>query len=218
MAAVWALEIACTEKFVLLALADNANDDGSCWPSIDTLATKTSLSTRTVRYALKRLSETGHLAIKQRFGSSNVFHVTPARGAALHPMQDAPDAPTPATGAGSGLHVVQGTPARGAPRTIKEPSVEPSRNQESALTRASRLPEDFILTPERKAVAEKEGVDAERTFATFVDYWRAASGGKARKHDWDATWRNWCRRQSDTTRAPARKTRFAQAMEVLNRA
>ena len=63
--------------------------------------------------------------------------------------------------------------------------------------RASRLPDDFELTEKRRLVAEAEKLPAERTFAKFSDYWRAASGARARKHDWDATWRNWCRTEAD---------------------
>jgi hypothetical protein len=62
---------------------------------------------------------------------------------------------------------------------------------------ATRLGEDFGLTEERKAYATAERLDPERTFAKFTDYWKAASGAKARKHDWDATWRNWCRTETD---------------------
>ncbi len=64
-----------------------------------------------------------------------------------------------------------------------------------AARSATRLPADFELTPERRAVAESEACDPDRTFAEFCDHWRAASGANARKMDWDATWRNWCRRQ-----------------------
>lgn len=64
----------------------------------------------------------------------------------------------------------------------------------------TRLPEDFTLTPERCAVAEAEGVDAPRAFASFTDYWRGVAGAKGRKLDWDATWRNWCRKDADTRR------------------
>jgi hypothetical protein len=53
------------------------------------------------------------------------------------------------------------------------------------------------LTPERRAIAETEKANAEREFASFTDHWRAASGANARKHDWDAAWRNWCRRAAD---------------------
>lgn len=67
-------------------------------------------------------------------------------------------------------------------------------------TRASRIPDDFELTDERREVAEAEQVPAERTFASFCDHWRSAGGQKARKVDWDATWRNWCRREADFSR------------------
>lgn len=72
---------------------------------------------------------------------------------------------------------------------------------------ATRLPDDFELTDERRLVAEAEKLPAERTFAKFVDYWRAASGSKARKHDWDATWRNWCRTEADRPRGNGVATR-----------
>lgn len=87
---------------------------------------------------------------------------------------------------------------------------------------AQRIPDDFELTDERRLVAEAERLPAERTFAKFVDYWRAASGAKARKHDWDAAWRNWCRTEADFrprgsngSKEP-RKTRFAELTEALD--
>lgn len=69
------------------------------------------------------------------------------------------------------------------------------RAARSAL--ATRLPADFGLTPERRAIAEAEKADPEREFATFTDHFRAAPGVKGRKNDWDAAWRNWCRRSPD---------------------
>lgn len=72
--------------------------------------------------------------------------------------------------------------------------------------RAARLPDDFELTAKRRAVAEAEGVPAERTFAKFCDHWRAAGGQNARKRDWDAAWRNWCRREADRGGGRTRST------------
>lgn len=60
---------------------------------------------------------------------------------------------------------------------------------------ATRIPDDFELTSERRAVAEKYGLNPDETFELFVDFWRAEGGQKARKEDWDATWRVWCRRE-----------------------
>lgn len=80
--------------------------------------------------------------------------------------------------------------------------------------RATRLPDDFELTDKRRLVAEAETLPAERTFAKFRDYWLAASGARARKHDWDATWRNWCRTEADrfgsTNGQQPKKTRFEE--------
>lgn len=126
MSAVWALDLPSSEKFVLLALADNANDDGTCWPSVATICSKTSLAERTVRKVIHTLQQLGQLVISERYGRSNVFTVTPACSAPLQDMHPAPDAPSP-------LHQEQGTPAPRAPtpaprapRIIKEPSTEPS--------------------------------------------------------------------------------------------
>lgn len=66
-----------------------------------------------------------------------------------------------------------------------------------ASPRATRLPTDWVLTPERESYARKESLDPARTFAKFTDYWRAASGRTAAKLDWDAAWRNWCRTEAD---------------------
>ena len=85
---------------------------------------------------------------------------------------------------------------------------------------ATRIPDDFGMTGPRMDIAVAEGVDPVRTMAKFVDYWRAAAGPKARKRDWDATWRNWCRTEADRAgkNGSERKSRFAQAQEALDRA
>ena len=76
-------------------------------------------------------------------------------------------------------------------RNVAETLQTPKR----ATRSASRIPEDFDLTPERRAYAEKHlpKVDAPALIESFLDHWRAASGPKARKLDWDATWRTWVR-------------------------
>lgn len=82
---------------------------------------------------------------------------------------------------------------------------------------ATRLPKDFDLTEDRKAYATAQGIDPAATFENFRDYWTAASGAKARKHDWDACWRMWCRNQLErkTQANTPKKTRYAQLTEKL---
>lgn len=53
-------------KLVLLKLADNANDDGRCWPSYDTIAKHCEMSKRTVMRHIQQLEEDGFLTITHR--------------------------------------------------------------------------------------------------------------------------------------------------------
>lgn len=78
--------------------------------------------------------------------------------------------------------------------------------------RATRLPDDFALTHERRLVAEAERLPAERTFEKFCNYWRSVPGAKGRKLDWDATWRNWCLTERDRNgfRQPEQPVRRSQ--------
>jgi hypothetical protein len=87
---------------------------------------------------------------------------------------------------------------------------------------ATRIPGNWELTPERRDYAVSQGIDPERTHLDFKDYWTAKSGQSARKHDWDATWRMWCRRQTAQSAGPARRPtarepQLPDAMEVAAR-
>ena len=85
------------------------------------------------------------------------------------------------------------------------------KEKKARASRSARLPEDFDLTTERRKFCEAERKDAEREFAKFTDYWRSASGAKARKLDWDATWRNWCRSDFSAGKAANGKGRLSVA-------
>jgi len=63
MAAVFELDIAGSEKLVLLAMADHARDDGTgCYPAVELLARKTSQSRRGVQKIMRRLQVAGLIA------------------------------------------------------------------------------------------------------------------------------------------------------------
>lgn len=201
MSKAWDLDIPLADKMVLLALADSANEKGECWPSIEEVAKKASLSDRAVQKCLKHLVEGGHVSINRRYKKSNVFFVHPKE---FYPERSSPEQRSPEPGSPEQKCI--STPNDVHPlknlTILNEPS---KKNRQSERKRspdrpATRLPEDFELTPERRLVAEAERLPADRTFAKFCDYWQSASGAKARKLDWDATWRNWCRTERD--RAP----------------
>lgn len=64
------------DRFVLLAIADNAWEDGTnSWPSVALLAWKTGLSERTVRRCLDNLEKLGELRRDYRTGTSTMYSV-----------------------------------------------------------------------------------------------------------------------------------------------
>ena len=54
------------EKLVMLALADNANDEGYCYPSINNIVEKTSMSNKTIIKHINNLIAIGKLKSKKR--------------------------------------------------------------------------------------------------------------------------------------------------------
>ncbi|PIT32597.1 helix-turn-helix domain-containing protein [Snodgrassella alvi] len=66
MSKAWELDLSQGEKLVLLALCDHANDDGVCYPSQAFLASKCSMSYRSVINQIKRLESYGILTSERR--------------------------------------------------------------------------------------------------------------------------------------------------------
>jgi hypothetical protein len=124
---VFELQIPCVAtKMVLLVLADNANEQGACWPSITTISRKSGLSERTVQRHLREL-ECGTLIERDaRYGRSSVYQLVlwnprqPDTPVSLTPPS--PCHPTPVTVSPSGV-----SPCH------PEPSVEPSLNLNTPL-------------------------------------------------------------------------------------
>lgn len=135
MSAAWKTQLPSTRKIVLLALCDNSNDMGECYPSIPMIAAKCSLKERVVYDCLRDLERGGFLRRESRPGRSTLYQIadprswytpasnaghhcttcTPASDAPLHDMQD-----TPASYAY--------TPASDAPITITKPSINRKRH------------------------------------------------------------------------------------------
>ena len=139
MCAVWEMQdISSTTKLVLLALADSANDEGVCWPSLTTIARKSSLSRSTVAEVLSNL-ERQQVISRDRgnVGRSTVYQflASPPAGRGVVRV---PDYGSPPTGLGSpraGLGVVR-QPDGGSPPAGHDPSLnrkyEPSMNTQNA--------------------------------------------------------------------------------------
>lgn len=62
----WSVQLAPTPKLVLMALADEADDTGFCFPSQRRLAAKCSITDRTVRRMLVELETKGYVTLERR--------------------------------------------------------------------------------------------------------------------------------------------------------
>jgi DNA-binding transcriptional MocR family regulator len=205
MTAAWKTELPQTPKMVLLALCDNANDEGECYPSVQTLAKKCSVSDRAVQMQLTRLEELGYVVREIRAGRSTVYNIRkPSEWPSTPELRSPPKDVHPRTTFTTGVKDVHPTPERRSPITIKEPS-----NNHQPAHRGSRLATDWH--PDKGlmdwAMAEKPGLYMPAVVEQFRDYWIAAPGAKGVKADWSATFRNWVRRQEQQLR-PANRNGF----------
>lgn len=91
---------------------------------------------------------------------------------------------------------------------LTETSSVPAASQKPTKPdpKGSRLPDDWVLPAAwgrwamEDAAAQGGRVtadDVRRSAEKFADYWRGKGGKDARKTDWQATWRNWWRRDID---------------------
>jgi DNA-binding MarR family transcriptional regulator len=63
------------QKLVLIKLADNANEDGKCWPSLKRIANDCEISRRTTINAIKSLEEKGFLQVHREKTSADMNKV-----------------------------------------------------------------------------------------------------------------------------------------------
>lgn len=73
----WALNVVVnirsTEKAILIALADRADEHGECFPSYDDICRRSCATRNTVSCAIKRFEELGLIERRKRFGKSTVY-------------------------------------------------------------------------------------------------------------------------------------------------
>ncbi|WP_336724690.1 helix-turn-helix domain-containing protein [Achromobacter ruhlandii] len=165
MSACWPIQTkTAVQKAVLMSMADNANDEGVCWPSISYIVMRTCAGERTVQDAIKWLIKHGAITASGRTGRSTVYTVTPAKFAPpqdMHPRSirtPADSAPpqdshlTPAAAAPPPPQQPRPTPANAAPRTVIEPKEEPSRNRQGGASAP-----DVSEAQGKKSTAKGEG-------------------------------------------------------------
>lgn len=128
---VWSLDLPTSTKLVALALADYANEDGVCWPSVSRLAGRCSMHPRTIQRHLSDLEERRVLVRQPRFNELGVqtssLLVMPLPNLSP-PLQDLspPQGDTHVTPEGDTSATPGVTPVSPLSEPSDEPSVEPS--------------------------------------------------------------------------------------------
>ena len=141
MSQCWPIDgISPAQKAVLISLADQANDDGYCWPSVGTIAKRTCLSERAVQGAIKWLHSAGLLSSDERRGTSSVYRITPAAYAPPQEMRTADAAPRGAGNAPPHQQMLHPTPADAAPK----PSMNRQLNRKEPKDNRADAP-GFVL-------------------------------------------------------------------------
>jgi len=136
MTLAWRTELQAGPRLILLAICDNANDDGNCYPSIQSLSLKSGLSPRAVRGHVASLDEAGIVERHERAGRSTYYQVNlrALRAAVFKSLSARTDLSEYDKGVlRSCAPDESGTPADSAARTNKEPT----RNQQEPKKRAS---------------------------------------------------------------------------------
>ncbi|MLN77888.1 helix-turn-helix domain-containing protein [Escherichia coli] len=167
-------------KLVLIKLADNANDNGECWPSYQHVADQCEVSRSTVKSHIRALEEMGLLKREFRrkgeLNQSNVFYLT---------LDDAQQIQPESGGAGA----ARGGGAGAAPRTYH--SFEPVNEPKNIMFEHVRT--ECEKTPDRH----------EETDKAFEEIFWCAGMRKAGKKNAASAFRTQFREWRKTTRGTA---------------
>lgn len=197
----WALNVETgspTAKLVLIKLADNADDDGVCFPSQTTIARHCELSTDSVSRHVKKLETLGLISVRRErvngVKQRNIYTLNLRDG---YPQNAAR---VPAESREGTRRESKRVPAESRSNLPDITTIEPKESTPPRSAGASRLDQNFHPPNDWIDFALTEGfsqTEAQREADKFRDYWIAQPGAKGRKLDWFATWRNWVRRAGD---------------------
>lgn len=212
MALCWPVQVSMTAKAVLMSLADQASDEGHCWPSMSTVAERTCMSRRTVLRGIEELEKSGHVVIDRTFGRASKYQIVPEPVTVGHTSvgtnrKEKPSKVThslcqPVTG-DTESHVTEShtgcdRESQGVCHTVTGGVTEshtnrkePSLNRKGTVsTRATRIPDGWKPSPADEKFALDRGIPVGLEAEKFRNHWTGASKN-ATSPDWGAKWRTW---------------------------
>ncbi len=201
-----------SELLAMLALADWSDDEGRCWPAIESIARKMRLSDKQARRVVHTLIDAGYLSVTDNLlggASSRRYQINlqklgtpPADGRGISQQ------PLPPVGA-LPSHPWEPTPPAGGSRTVidtpenrqKVAQALPASSGKSRITLQTFLEQSKAAgdpaIPESDpifAYAEKVGINSEMLAVAWQEFKAAYLPTKKTQKDWRAHFRNAVRR------------------------
>ncbi|WP_157726435.1 helix-turn-helix domain-containing protein [Imhoffiella purpurea] len=219
----WGLAVSPTQKLVALALADHANEDRECWPSLSRLSTRTGLSPTALKDALNGLEQAQIVIRIRERGRATTYRLgfngrTPRPGGGLG--RDAAKPGDGSTRPGDDLGRETARPSgdstrpSGGPELGRLAATNRKLNRKEPLAASSSSHARGIDDPKWKgeqparlslndlpdswrawAAKARSDLDLEAVWIGFRDHWQAATGEKAVSADWFEVWRKWVKRE-----------------------
>lgn len=154
------------DLLMMLALADNCDDFGACFPGVERLAAKCRVGAKAARSTLHRLRDDGWLQILEDGGiqtghgrnRTNLYQLNLERLATSRPQEVGAESDLPSTSERPPVDVPTDLPSTGGKPSV-EPSVEPSETSSSSAepTTVSYFDAFWAIYPRKvgKAAARK---------------------------------------------------------------
>ncbi|MGQ2206992.1 helix-turn-helix domain-containing protein [Salmonella enterica] len=192
-------------KLVLIKLADNANDNGECWPSYQHIADHCECSKSAVKEHISALIKLGLMTKENRVGvnngkgnTSNVYrlHLTstpvPPESTPPVPPKSTPVPPesTPPVPPKSTPVPPESTPPVPPAGTRTSHSFEPVKEPLDNKKKLSSMPEGFSPSASHQKMAEEYGISLQEEFDKFTDH-HISKGSKF--IDWNRALNTWLR-------------------------
>ncbi|ECW3605043.1 helix-turn-helix domain-containing protein [Salmonella enterica] len=199
-------------KLVLIKLADNANDNGECWPSYQHIADHCECSKSAVKEHISALIKLGLMTKENRVGvnngkgnTSNVYRLhltsTPVPPESTPPVppkstggspESTPPVPPKSTGGSPKSTPVppESTPPVPPAGTRTSHSFEPVKEPLERKKKPSSMPEGFSPSASHQKMAEEFGISLQDEFDKFTDH-HLSKGSKF--IDWSRALNTWLR-------------------------
>ncbi|EAP3274577.1 helix-turn-helix domain-containing protein [Salmonella enterica] len=190
-------------KLVLIKLADNANDNGECWPSYQHIADHCECSKSAVKEHISALIKLGLMTKENRVGvnngkgnTSNVYRLhltgTPVPPESTGGSPKSTPVPPESTGGSPKSTPVppESTPPVPPAGTRTSHSFEPVKEPLDNKKKLSSMPEGFSPSASHQKMAEEYGISLQEEFDKFIDH-HISKGSKF--IDWNRALNTWLR-------------------------